>query len=282
MNELNDNLLPHLGFRKYAPCKQLLDYVDCYWFINAESNSGEGYKEYLHPDGGVSVIFNYGQDLYFGNNLTPDGPFIDGANTQSVCLKLTGKISAVGIRFKPAGAYAFFSIPLHELKNQVFSCADINKQMFSRLYDLIPVLANDLACIRKIDKTLYSLLSVDRQVSAIIKGSISIMKRHKGALPIRKLASSIGIDQRQLERICRSQIGITPVELSRTERISQARLLIKNTDGSLSNIAYDLGFYDQSHFVNQFKWVVGITPGEYRRIVMGKKALRLSTSVATT
>ena len=61
MSKKMDIQLDHLGFVRIEPDRSLKDYIDSYWFIDASCHHPQGFQEYLHPDGGLGFIFNYGE-----------------------------------------------------------------------------------------------------------------------------------------------------------------------------------------------------------------------------
>ncbi len=257
-----DNSLSHLGFQRFEPSVKLSAIVECYWFINSDHPINS--NEFLHPDGGMGIILNYGDAFQFDDILNNDLYILDGSNTLSKKLSLKGTLNAIGIRFKPAGANLLLSLPLNELKNETISLSDTNLKNPSELYyNLIEAQTFHLK-VSVIEDWLCRSLHAKKNISNVVSASLMLIKAHKGLLPIKSVASQLDYNQRRIERLFNSQVGMTPKEYSRILRIEQARAYIKkNKGGSFATIAYDLGFYDQAHFINQFKNVEGITPREY-------------------
>jgi AraC family transcriptional regulator len=80
-----------------------------------------------------------------------------------------------------------------------------------------------------------------------------------------ELASLAGLSPKQLERLTSRTLGLSPQRLVQRLRIEQAVRLITETRASLGAISAECGFYDQSSFTKQFRSVLGLTPGAYRR-----------------
>lgn len=257
-----DNFLSHLGFQRFEPSVKLSGIVECYWFINSDHSINS--SEYLHPDGGMGIIFNYGDALQFDDILNNDSCILDGTNILSRKLSLKGTLNAIGIRFKPAGANLLFSSPLNELKNETISLSDTTLKKPTELYYKLIEAQTFHLKVSIIEDWLCRSLQAEKNISNVVTASLMLIKKHKGLLPIKSIASQLDYNQRRIERLFNSQVGMTPKEYSRILRIEQARACIKHyKDSSFSTIAYDLGFYDQAHFINQFKNVEGITPREY-------------------
>ncbi|HED33148.1 MAG TPA: AraC family transcriptional regulator [Gammaproteobacteria bacterium] len=254
--------LDYLKFRRYEPALPLSRYIDCYWFINSSCGSDAVFRELLHPDGGMGFIFNYGSALRFDKELLMNGSFLNGPYNQSMHLAMAGEINVAGIRFKPAGAHHFMVPPLNEFKNSFVSCSDVG---LCNLNEYFCYENNDLKRVQKIDSVMLALFNAEKQESPLALNALSIANQNRGMLKINKLSTLLGTNQRKLERVFKLHIGVSPGEYSRTVRVAQARARLKNKAYELSDISFDLGFYDQAHFSKQFKSVVGLAPGEYRR-----------------
>lgn len=79
-----------------------------------------------------------------------------------------------------------------------------------------------------------------------------------------RLARVAGRSVRSLERLFRRHVHATPQQYVRRLRIRLACRAIVERRGTLTEIAADHGFYDQSHFVREFRREIGMTPGTYR------------------
>lgn len=259
------NSLAHLGFYRVSPCRALAKIVDCYWFINTTCKVKSGYNEYLHPDGGIGIIFNYGNALTFNDKSNQSESFLDATNTRTIKLGLSGNINAIGIRFKPAGAHSFIKIPLGEIKNTSILLADIGMHSIENLYDKLQSRIGYQEKVQLIEKTLLNSLLENRKLTDVTIQACELIKGLKGMTSVNEVAIRLAVSPRKLERLFSIQLGMSPKEFSNTIRSEHARTALKQQSVSYSHIAFDLGFYDQSHFTRYFKSVVGITPGEYRK-----------------
>jgi AraC family transcriptional regulator len=82
-------------------------------------------------------------------------------------------------------------------------------------------------------------------------------------LRIADIATSVGLHPVRLSRLFKRAYGCTPSEMLREQRVTRAAALIRQGRLSLTDIARCCGFYDQSHFSNTFRCVMGLTPGQY-------------------
>ncbi|VAW68764.1 hypothetical protein MNBD_GAMMA09-3529 [hydrothermal vent metagenome] len=261
------SILQHLGFHRATPCPALAGYIDSYWFINRQLQ--KSYSEFLHPDGGMGIILNYGSNLSVDQKTLKEGCFFDGTNTKTRVIGLSGDISAIGIRFKPAATYAFISAPLHELKNKNTALSDIGKNTFSDLHCLLGESKNIKEKIKLLNIFMINNFHIDRKISSETSSALLRIKMCRGTLSINELSEQLGINKRKLERLFNLQLGMTPFEYSRNIRVQYARMCLKQKHIDYNEISHRLDYFDQSHFIKQFKFVVGITPGQYKQRYIG-------------
>ena len=79
-----------------------------------------------------------------------------------------------------------------------------------------------------------------------------------------ELAEIAGLSPKQLQRLCRKTLGLSPQQLVQRLRLEQAVRLATTTSSSMGDIAAECGFYDQASFTKQFRKVLGLTPSAYR------------------
>ena len=99
-----------------------------------------------------------------------------------------------------------------------------------------------------------------------ITGSVDHMNRHYSEnITLERLASISGVSLQHFCRVFRSKLGMRPMEYLARKRVAQAKILLGETDGRISDIAKAVGFEDQNYFGITFKKYEGISPTEYRK-----------------
>lgn len=97
------------------------------------------------------------------------------------------------------------------------------------------------------------------QVIAAVRRDIHVGWR------VAQMAQVAGLSSPQLERLCRQTLGIPPQKLLQRLRLEHAVQLITTSAMSIGDISAECGFYDQASFTRQFRSVLGLTPGSYRK-----------------
>lgn len=129
------------------------------------------------------------------------------------------------------------------------------------------------SCIRAYDGAVWGLAVLSLDLHSQLLSSHSGLARaiarvradvgHPWRVP--DLAGLADLSPKQLERLARKTLGLSPQRLVQRLRIEHAVHLITTTDATLGEVAARCGFYDQSSFTRQFRAVLGVTPGAYRR-----------------
>jgi len=111
----------------------------------------------------------------------------------------------------------------------------------------------------------------DRISDPRVARAVSLMEQHIAQpISLRDIAEKLNTSERQLERAFRRTLAVAPSRYFRRLRLSHGRWLLVNTRSSISQIAFDCGFADNSHFTRSFQEEFGIGPRDLRRRETGK------------
>lgn len=257
--------LDYLGFQLVKPSAPLRDIVKDFWLIRGQ-NITQKQEQFLHPGGGMGLVFNLGDCFLIDGEKIESPTFLDGANSFSRRWTLTGEIHAIGFTFKPGGGFPFFKMPLHELIDNPYDLGDIELHRASEVIEQVVEAKSLTEKVQRLENWLIAQLDEERTVTPTINNAMTMIDQSQGQQQIENVASEIGISRRQLERQYKEQVGLSPKHHARLLRVNQARLMLKDVPiVSLADVAYHAGFYDQSHFIREFKSIVGMTPGAYHQ-----------------
>ena len=220
----------------------------------------------MHPSGGWGIVFNLGDSLWLDNTRIIDPIFLDGVNTISRKMGFLGKVELLGIRFYAGGAYPFLGMPLHHLKNEISLLDSVTNVGLLHLYADLYEARSLAARIRLLEAWLLRLLALGKERHPLIAHSLKVVHDSGGTLSIPEVAQGVAVSQRHLERLYLNQVGMSPKQYMRLVRVESARLALKKIKPqTTTDLAAELGFYDQSHFIREFSSVIGMTPLAYRK-----------------
>ncbi|KIO37677.1 AraC family transcriptional regulator [Shewanella sp. cp20] len=270
MEQINMPPLPHLGFQRLQPSVALQPYIKCYWHIYRAAGSEYSSTEFMHPEGGSGIIFNFGAPIHLDGVPHRSSCLVTGPTRQSTKLELFGQVDALGIRFWPGTGRAFLSSPLSEMLGQNLTPEDLSLTLLS--HELVerlaiqPTLQERITLLEtRLMQYLAGKAPLAEKNEPSMRYALSWITKQKGQGELHQLLTEIDISQRQLERLFQQNLGLSPKYFSILQRTGFAKdLLRQDTAQSLTDIGYHAGFYDQAHFIREFKKVIGITPGSYR------------------
>lgn len=238
-------------YRVFQPSPSLQPYIDRYWFLSGFWPQEE--RVTVMPDGGTHLVLNLGEDirsLRFQEVVKSEGLLLVGTMLQWDEQVLRGESRLFGIQFKP-GAFTHFYRweSMGQAANQVQA---FSRNLFPDLKKTIPELVScaDDFYLKRLSPPKQSLLSV-----------VADIERHGGQVRLDALAKRHFTTERQLERQFQQQIGVSPKEFLNLTRFNRALEKIQQQQHrSLSDIAWDCGYYDHAHLSNDFKRYTGTTP----------------------
>ncbi|MNZ61933.1 Helix-turn-helix domain protein [compost metagenome] len=240
-------------YQEYAPSPHLEAYVACYWMINFDAAEGEKLHRIL-PDGCVDIIFELGD--------ATGGAFVAGLMTSYVAMNLAQSCSTFGIRFFSDTARRFLKYPVSEMLGNGVRLEDIWGSDAVLMNDEIRSVNGISEIIAITEKYLLKhLLQNKTESDVLLQKSMKVMYASQGALSMRALADHLTYNERTIRRVFQRELGISPKELSGIIRFQY--LLQELNKGELSrytDLAVKHGFYDQPHFVHQFKRFYGLPP----------------------
>jgi len=247
------------GFSTRAPCPALAAYVERFWWL--EGDAAAAYDaQLLHPDGGCGLIFNFAEPLQLDGVAHGEAALIAGPQLTSSRLQLAARVKLMGVRFCPGMGSVFFGMGLDELSG--FHLDDWPGLGLAALSDALADLDRD-AQQKLVERELLARLNDAPSRRSPVLQLLAQIAAHQGRARLSDLMQTVPLGQRQLERLFRHQVGLTPKQFSRIQRVALVRGQLR-VGGSLSDTALTCGYADQAHFIHDFKAVVGMTPGQYR------------------
>lgn len=118
--------------------------------------------------------------------------------------------------------------------------------------------------IKKIETFLLNRLTDIETVDRIVKSTVETILTANGQLSIDELTKLTNVNRRQLVRKFSSTIGLSPKQLSKTIRFQATlKMLLSNQFTCLTALSYENEYYDQAHFIKDFKEFTGLTPKEF-------------------
>jgi AraC-like DNA-binding protein len=190
---------------------------------------------------------------------------ITGPMSRPMRIRSTGAINLFGICFHPGGGYPFFRYPAHEMVDLYTDADDL---WGSKGRAFVEQIHNDCgttqARIEAVNAYLSRCLKSNLREDVVTQKAIETIESCKGRIAVEQLARQLGLSSRHLTRKFKEQIGISPKHLCRNIRFKQVYKRIEAASHyNWADVALAFGYYDQSHFINEFKYFTGKSPETY-------------------
>ena len=246
-----------MRYTERPPRKSLAHHVMCVWCFESE---GAGAPDRIVPDGRPELIVHRGAPFA---ELDARGAFVAqprvlfaGQVTRPLRLRATGPASVIGVRFHPHGARAFAGTSMRELTDR--RIAIDAPTVGAGADELEPALAQVEAFVAKrIEAARHPEDLLARAMSERIEAA-------EGMIDAETLFADAHVGRRQAERRFADAVGIGPALLASIFRFRRVfEVIERGGPRPWTEAALAAGYYDQSHFIREFRRFVGCTPTEF-------------------
>ncbi|HMR84613.1 MAG TPA: helix-turn-helix domain-containing protein [Niabella sp.] len=257
-----------MNYQTFQPNSYLNSLVKCYWTLEVPPMPDPP-KQRIVPDGCMEMIFILGDDIkrYTSENefIIQPRAVVIGQITEPFIIQPTGYVYCFAVRFYPYGFANFIDTPLKNLENKETPIAQLFKETTAlELEQKIIQTADTQQRIKLIEAFLLNRLNEKTTIDNIVQSTIDALFATSGSLPINAILKENLSKRRQLERKFLKQIGISPKQLGRVIRLQTAlKMLLNQKKETLTRIAYESEYYDQAHFIKDFRELTGNNPAAF-------------------
>lgn len=265
-------------YQTFQPHPDLQSLVNLYWTLEVPA-ADDPQRQRIVPDGCIEMAFILGDDI---KRYTSEDEFILqpramvlGQALKPFYIEPTGYVDTFAVSFYPYGFANFISEPIKNLVNKETPIDLLFEENAAKeLQRRVISAANTEGRISIIEEFLFDTLNDKATIDSIVKNTVDTLVSTKGSKTIKAILEEDLSKRRQLERKFLEQIGISPKQLGRVIRLQSAlKLMLNEGADNLTNIAYKSEYYDQAHFIKDFKEFTGITPSE----LLGSENMALSS-----
>lgn len=254
-----------MKFDKFIPTDKLKPYIK--YFVVSENAVENEYR--VFPSSGLVIGFQYKGQLTTlrdnsENKLNSAG--ITGISDSYKIFKNSADIGTILVFFSEIGFTHFASHPTNELFNQSISLDHIfDKNSIADIEEQLVLVHTDKQRIQAVEKFMLSQLK-HIQADKLIVEAVKLIYQSKGAIRIKELNEKLFISQSPFEKRFRKVVGTTPKKFASIVRFNSI-LNNLNKAKSLTEICYENNFFDQAHFIKDFKQFTGDTPDNFKRML---------------
>ncbi len=241
--------------QRQAPNAALADVVEHYWYVSWDLRGLPAQPQATLPHPNVHLVAEQGQARIYGVH---QGRFVR---------QLAGQDRVFGIKFKPGGFYPFYGKPLATLLDQSVdaaacfgdAAAPLARQVQDSDSSFASLCASAQACLQQ---RLPRPDPQTQQVNTLLAHIAQTCSLQR----VEDLMAYSGLNKRALQRLFQKYIGVGPKWVIQRYRLHEAIAQVQSGKSlGWTALALELGYFDQAHFVRDFRQMVGMAPGEYEK-----------------
>lgn len=268
MESIIEKINKDLNYKELQAPFYLNKYVQYFWKLGNGSSdlSSKVFGPLVDGYPGLIIQLSATGGIYDEQGKQLPNAFLYGQTVKLTKLYLIGDFDIIGVRFFPNVLKPLFKLHPHELTD---SCVEA---------DLLPGIKNsdlmERLCEARLPDIQVELLSsylarvIEKhhaRIDAATQYALTALIQSKGNVSLRHIQKELKLSERSFERRFEQHVGIPPKLYSRICRFQASLNQLKQSNFSrLSDIAFDNGYADQSHFIRTFKQFSGYAPREFR------------------
>ena len=257
-----------MKFQIVQPSGFLKNYIKNYCFMESDIYDADVIERVI-PTENIQIMFHYKNPFVVLHSkalvIKQPKSILSGLCDSYSDVSTNGETGVVFISFRPTGACHFFNFPLSEIENQSVDMKKIFNSEIRQIEELLylkDTIKEKMAVIENFLIRRYS--PIPSYDDLLIQKGIEIVKNRKGQTNAKYLSDCLYTTPKTLERKFSKYLGKTTkqiIKLIRFQAILQDLSINKNL--SLTEYTYRNGYFDQSHFIKDFKTYSGYTPKDF-------------------
>ena len=239
---------------RYLPAQDLSYFVELYWIVSWDLRGQEPYLSEVLPYPSVHLVLQKGKSA------------IVGIVKQKFTRRLEGKDWAFGIKFRPGAFYPFIKFPVSNFTNSSLTLQEVFGVESQALEAAILSLEDDAEMVKLAEAFLRERLPEQDGTVELINRITDRIIADREITKVDDLVSRFNLSKRTLQRLFNQYVGAGPKWVIKQYRLQEAAAQLaagEAVDGS--GLAQTLGYFDQAHFIKDFKTTVGSSPTEYAK-----------------
>lgn len=253
-------------YQQIKPSRPLAPFIRSFWILegNTQANLPGTYR--LMADAMPNFVFHYKNQFFVeGGGRSTKGSIggFRGQTTRYKALKVLGEFGLIGVYLFSYSVPVLFGYSAKELTDQLLDLDTFMGKEGRLLEEQIIMAQNNIQRIHILERFFLQRLACARKMDTISQSCIQQILYAKEEITLQDLAKQANISKRQLERKFSTYAGLSPKLFSRVIRFQKTLKSTTIPTKNLTQLAYEKGYYDQSHFIRDFKEFSGLHPKFY-------------------
>lgn len=252
--------LQHFSLNRYEPDSRLATYVEQYWIVRWDLREQAPYHQTILSFPSVNLAF----ELVDGQSFCG----VYGVPTTTYTRQLAGTGMTLGVKFRPGGFYPFWQQPAADITDRTLPAKQLLGSSIavtaSQIFGYAEQETHNEHIASLAEQFLLARFPGDDPNVALVNNVMQHIISRRDLTRVEALADHFQTSSRTLQRLFSRYVGVSPKWAIQRFRLQEAAERMEQDDTfDWAQLADQLGFYDQAHFINSFKALVGVTPEAY-------------------
>ncbi len=259
-------------FKTHIPSFPLNQFVESFIYYR-DYNPVHSVDRFL-PDGNVNIVIDltdYPKYIYDNETLKEIQAcrkvWFSGIRNRYITIPSGRDSEMFVINFHRGKAYPFVEMPLNELTDSVVDGELVLSNEIMHAREMILEASSIFEKFYAVEKFLLAKFCGKLIVNPFIEFAVDKIVESPNKMSIAQISNKVGYSQKHLIKLFKDNVGVTPKEFLKIIRFQKAiEEIAAAKEIEWTSIANECGYYDQAHFINDFKIFSGFTPGRYQQI----------------
>ncbi|MEW9571116.1 DUF6597 domain-containing transcriptional factor [Rhodanobacter sp. Si-c] len=248
---LGDGVFEHA---REAPVPALATCVEHYWCVRWDLRGRPPQLQETLPHPNVHLVIERGEARVWGVH--------DGRYRRV----LEGRETVFGVKFATGGFHAFLRGPVAALANRSRPAREVLGAGIDTIVPAMPACPDIAAMVALVEPLLLAGVPPHDPLAARARALVAQAASDRELLRAEQLAERAGMGLRALQRLFRDYVGASPKWVIARYRLHEAVAQLQaGRELAWAELALALGYYDQAHFIRDFRRLVGCAPADYAR-----------------
>lgn len=252
-----------MHYQLIPPAPELASFVKSFWILEGCFSVLPVDTYRLMANGYPEMAFHYDNRFKDGAGRPLSLASLDGPTENFKEFQVNGHFGIVGVCFYPYAIQQLFNVSIKELACQSYDLESVLGKDGKILMERILLAPNHSKRFELLTDFLLEKASRSSTIDPNILDSVQKIYARKGRINIDEVTENVWLSRRQFERKFNEWIGIRPKLLTRLIRFQASLKMKQYAFPSLTALAHHCGYFDQSHFIRDFKAFAGMSPGQY-------------------
>lgn len=239
---------------RYAPSEDIGFFVKHFWIVSWDLTEQEPHLQEVVPNPCVNLV------------IEPDKSAIFGPAKGKFSHLVEGKGCVFGVKFKPGGFYPFIRRPVSSLSERPLGLHEVFDVDAASIEQNLLAQDDESAMVELAERFIRPKLPARDEQIVLLNKIIDRISHEPELTKVDSVAEQFHMNKRTLQRLFDQYVGLSPKWVIKLYRLQHAaEQLDKGVGLDMAKLAADLGYFDQSHFIKDFKAIIGQTPDDYVR-----------------